>query len=189
MLDHIDAVRADITDRLAKGASCRNSAMHTPVVGTADADVRVMVLRHFDPDEWTLRFHTDLRAPKCAVVAADPRIGVLLYDREAKIQMRVRGRAWIEHEGETADHAWQQSTNFARRCYLGDGPGTASDSPTSGLPEEVEGVEPGDAELVPARENFAVLIVEIEEVDWFFLSHDGHRRALVTREGGQWITP
>lgn len=61
--------------------------------------------------------------------------------------------------------------------------------PTSGLPEQFEGVEPGDAELLPARGNFALLLVEVAEIDWFSLAHTGHRRALVTRDGGQWIAP
>ncbi|HCY02993.1 MAG TPA: flavin-binding protein, partial [Erythrobacter sp.] len=62
--------------------------MHSPVVATADADARVMVLRAFDADSWLLRFHTDVRSPKVAVIETDSRIGVLAYDRQAKIQLR-----------------------------------------------------------------------------------------------------
>ncbi|MEE4287832.1 MAG: flavin-binding protein, partial [Erythrobacter sp.] len=76
----------------------------------------------------------------------------------------------------------------------GDGPGTASDAPTSGLPDELEGVEPSDAQLVPARANFAVLVVTLEELDWLYLAHTGHVRARFARgtdgdwEGG-WVSP
>ncbi len=189
MLSTLDAIRTDIAERLADGAANRRSAMHTPVVATADADARVMVLRGFDATCWTLRFHTDARSPKVAIIGRDPRIGVLAYDKQSKLQLRLRGTGRILRTGAEVESAWSQSDNFARRCYLGSGPGEQSDQPTSGLPSAFEGVEPTDDELVPARENFALLLVEIEEADWFSLAHTGHRRALFVGEEGRWIAP
>lgn len=186
MIDTLKAVEADIARRLAAGAHDRRSAMHTPVVATADADLRVMVLRHFEEDRWTLRFHTDSRAPKVAAIAGGAPVGVLFYDREAKVQIRCHGLGRIEVDGSVADRAWNESTNFARRCYLGAGPGKEAVGPTSGLPERFEGVEPSDGDLAPVRGNFAVLIVELASLDWFYLSNDGHRRARLERTGGEW---
>ena len=57
-------LKADIIRLLEKAASDRSSPMHTPVVTTADADARIMVLRAFDEENWILRFNTDARAPK-----------------------------------------------------------------------------------------------------------------------------
>ena len=189
MLESLDAIHADISRRLVQGATDRRSAMHTPVVATADADVRVMVLRGFDAGSWTLRFHTDARSPKVAMIEQDPRIGVLAYDREAKIQLRLRGKGQILRNGRLVDEAWEESTNFARRCYLGSGPGEPSENPTSGLPNAYEGTEPPDEALLPARENFALLMVEVGEADWFSLAHSGHRRALFVDGKGRWISP
>ncbi len=190
MQETFESVRADIERRLRDGVENRNSAMHTPVVATGNADARIMVLRDFDAQNWTLRFHTDVRAPKVPEIEADPRVGVLAYDRGAKLQLRGRGSGRIERNGPVADAAWEESTNFARRCYLGEGPGARSDKPTSGLPEWIEGEEPSETQVQPARENFAVLIVHIDEIDWFYLSNDGHRRAVLTRTGkGRWIAP
>ncbi|NCP17692.1 MAG: flavin-binding protein [Erythrobacter sp.] len=189
MLNTLDEVLDDVRARLGRAAGDRQSPMHTPVVATADADARVMVLREFAP--WTLRFHTDARAPKAAVVREMPRVGVLFYDKAEKVQIRVRGTARIECDGEIAQAAWEAGDNFARRCYLGDGPGTVRDRPSSGLPETVEGIEPTDAQLVPARANFAVLLVELHEIDWFTLAHTGHRRAQFDLDTGEsrWATP
>ena len=185
-----DDIAADIDRRLQEGASDRRSAIHTPVVATTDADARVMVLRAYDPASRTLRFHTDSRAPKCDAIGEGAPVGVLFYDREAKVQIRCRGTGRIERDGPVADAAWAESTNFARRCYLGEGPGAASDEPTSGLPEQFEGVEPDDDELAPARANFAVLLVEVASFDWFYLSNDGHRRAILDADGqGSWVAP
>lgn len=193
MLEDLDQVHADISARLAEAAQDRRSPIHMPVIGTQDGDVRMMVLRGFDPECWQLRFHTDARAPKCAVIGAGSPVSVLGFDPEAHVQLRLRGEGRIEREGAAADAAWQESTNFARRCYLGEGPGALADLPTSGLPPQFEGIEPSDDELIPARENFAILLVELHALDWFCLAHTGHRRAQFTRVGeswqGRWVAP
>lgn len=193
MFDELDDIRRDFANRMVRAANDRRSPMHTPVVVTADVDARVMVLREFDRERSTLRFHTDTRAPKVAAVQADPRLAVLFYDKGAKVQIRVRGRGRVELDAPVTEKAWADSSNFARRCYLGDGPGTPSTSPTSGLPNELEGVQPTDEQLVPARENFAVLMVEIDRFDWLYLAHTGHVRAAFERDGdgweGRWLSP
>ncbi len=193
MFDTLDDVRTDCTNRLIRAAHDRTVPMHTPVIVTGDVDARVMVLRAFDPVTWTLRLHSDARSPKARVIAADPRVAVLFYDQDAKIQIRARGRGRIAASGPQVDGAWAASTNFARRCYLGDGPGEAADRPTSGLPSEYEGVEPDAAQLIPARANFALLLITITALDWLYLAHTGHIRAQFNRTGeawdGCWVTP
>ena len=193
MFDSLDAIRQDCANRLIRAAHDRRNPIHTPVVVTADVDARVMVLRAFDSTRFSLRFHTDTRAPKAQAIAADPRMAVLGYDKAAKIQLRLRGLGRIEADGPAADAAWAASTNFARRCYLGEGPGTHSETPSSGLPAAFEGAEPDDHQLVPARANFAVLLIELVAIDWLYLAHTGHQRAQFTRAGdgweGRWVTP
>lgn len=186
----LDAVRKDLISHLERAASDRRSPMHTPVVATPDGGVRIMVLRHFDPASWTLRFHTDARAPKAVTIGQGAKTGVLFYDREDQLQIRIEGKGRIVTQGNLVDAAWQESDAYARRCYLGEPPSLASDHPTSGLPPEVEGERPSEEQLAPARENFAVLLIEIGSADWYHLAHDGHRRALLRPDGtGNWLTP
>ena len=189
MYDDLDKVRADIADRFCIAASSRKSPMHSPVVVTHDADARIMILREFDCDNWTLRFHTDARSPKTAVIGDGAPMAVLFYDPEEKVQIRVRGTGRIETRSALADVAWNESSNFARRCYLGAPPGETRAEPSSGLPHWAEGIQPTDEQLVPAREHFAVLLVKVEEADWYWLSNEGHRRALIGRDTASWITP
>lgn len=193
MLERLDQIHTDIAQRLARAARDRKCPMHTPVVATADADARVMVLRAFDSSAWTLRFHTDARSPKCAAIGSGAPVGVVLYDPPGKLQIRARGIGRIETDTPLVAQAWEESTHFARRCYLGDGPGAISDAPTSGLPAEVEGIEPDELQLLPARANFAVLLVELDSLDWFHLAHTGHMRAQFSRMGdgweGRWVAP
>ena len=195
MFEALDDCLTDCRNRLIRAPRDRKAPMHTPVIVTSDVDARVMVLRAFDASAWTLRLHTDARAPKAQVLAADPRVAVLFYDKGAKIQIRARGFGAILREGAEVDAAWAASTNFARRCYLGEGPGAGAEGPTSGLPPEFEGVEPDDAQLVPARENFALLKITLTSLDWLYLAHTGHVRAQFTRGvgaaawEGRWVSP
>ena len=106
MYEDFGEIRADVTDRLTHAVTDRSVPMHTPVVATADADARVMVLRGVERGGWLLRFHTDARAPKVAAILRDPRIAVLGYDKQAKIQLRMRGRARIERDGARVEEAW-----------------------------------------------------------------------------------
>jgi hypothetical protein len=196
MFETLDAVLADVAAHLTHAARDRKSPMHVPVVGTADGDLRMMVLRSCDPEIGLLRFHTDARSTKAASIAANGMASVLAFDPEAKIQLRLRGPARIETAGPVADAAWAAASEYARRCYLAvAAPGSRADRPGSGLPVEVEGIRPSEEQLLPARENFAVLLIEPLSLDWLYLAHDGHRRAQFARPGpgqdwqGTWVIP
>lgn len=181
-----------------EGASNGNSPCHTPTVATIDASgapsMRVMVLRAVYRADRCMRFHTDSRAHKVTEVSGDGRASVLLYDPAAKIQLRLGGTARVETLGVTADGAWLSADNYARRCYLAAAaPGTVVTAPTSGLPEALEGVNPSNAQLEPARPNFAVLLFAIDRIEFLYLAHQGHRRARYQWGGdawdGDWLVP
>ncbi len=195
MFETLDDCLTDCRNRLVRAPRDRKSPMHAPVIVTADVDARVMVLRAFDAQSWRLRLHTDTRAPKAGVIAADPRVAVLFYDKAAKVQIRARGMGEIVRAGTEVDDAWNASSRFARRCYLGEGPGAEAAAPISGLPPEFEGVEPDEAQLIPARDNFALLRITLTALDWLYLAHTGHVRSQFARDGdsaawvGRWVSP
>ncbi len=195
MLECLDQVIADATSRLTRAARDRNSPMHMPVVGTGDGDLRMMVLRECSEGIGRLRFHTDARSPKAQLIGSGGPVSVLAFDPGDKVQLRLRGTGRIEVHGPSADAAWAAATEFARRCYLAEAaPGTAKPEATSGLPPEVEGIRPTEPQLLPARDNFAVLLIEPHSLDWLHLAHNGHRRAQFIRSGdgawqGTWVVP
>lgn len=195
MLETLDLVFADAAARLTRAARDRTSPMHIPVVGTGDGDLRMMVLRECDEGITRLRFHTDARSPKVQMIGTGGPVSVLAFDPAEKIQLRLRGTGRVEVHGPAAEQAWSVASAYARRCYLAEAaPGTASDGPVSGLPTDVEGIRPTHERLIPARENFAVLLIEPLSLDWLYLAHNGHRRAQFTRDGdgdwqGTWVIP
>lgn len=198
--DHLDAVLEDVWRRLAHAAADRRTPMHTPVVATLGRDgvpsQRVMVLRAFERGATTLRFHTDARAAKAEQVGSGSPVSVLAYDAGAKRQYRLTGMARIETDTEVADQAWAEATLFAKRCYLADpAPGTVSAVAVSGLAADIEGRKPDDElEVAPGRANFALLMADIDTIEFLHLAHTGHRRALFrkSRDGswtGHWLVP
>lgn len=170
--------------------------MHTPVVASVDTegcpDARVMVLRAADRAATRLRFHTDARSPKCTALDGRP-VSVLAYHPGEAVQLRLAGTARVVRDGPEIDAIWNQSTPFARRCYMVEtAPGTPRATAGSGLPAEVEGRKPELFELAPARANFALVMIEITAIDWLHLAQSGHRRAVFSAADnwrGEWLVP
>lgn len=197
--DDLPLSLAEAQSIIKAGAHDRRKAAHSPVVATIDAhgepSQRVMILRHVDWAERTLRFHTDVRTSKVIETDGMP-ASVLFYEPDAKAQIRLGGAGRVESDGEIANAAWESSTLFARRCYMSTiAPGTAVVAPLSGLPNWIEGKQPSAEEIGPARENFAVLIVSFDKIEWLYLANSGHRRARWHWDGeaqdwqGSWLIP
>lgn len=185
---------------LLEGSNDRKSPLHTPAVATVRDDgspsQRIMVLRDAVRDSRMLRFHTDVRASKVADVGPKGPMSVLGYHRDAKVQLRLSGLGRIETNSAASDGAWNKTNLYGKRCYLADpAPGSMVEAPISGLDPSMEGRKPEDFEVIPARDNFAILLIEIRQIEWLYLAHTGHRRALFTwddtddRWNGQWLVP
>ena len=185
---------------LSEGATDRHSPLHTPAVATITAagtpSQRIMVLRAAVPDSRRLRFNTDSRASKVADIGLGSAVSVLGYHPDAKVQLRLAGTAVVQSAGSEADAAWAQASLYGQRCYLvGPAPGQAVDAPTSGLDPALEGVKPTPEQVAPARAHFAILLVEVQTIEWLYLAHDGHRRATfrwnpdTNRWDGRWLVP
>jgi hypothetical protein len=195
----IDLSLAAVKSLLIEGARDRHKAAHHPVVASVDRDgrprQRVMILRDCDWERRLLRFHTDARSHKVTQVCDTAFVSALVYDEAAKIQIRLAGLARIDTH-DIAEQAWQESTRFARRCYMAElAPGIEVEGPTSGLPEWIEGVQPLDEQLIPARKNFAALMICFDEIDFLYLANAGHRRVHWRWDdakadwSGRWLVP
>lgn len=171
---------------MARGAADRRSPMHTPVLSSIGANgaprSRVVVLRGVEVAERRLRVHTDARAEKAEQIERDGRANLVFYDKSAKLQVRVDGRAALHRPGSpVADAAWAATRDFGRVTYRVD--------PPAGTP-----IAAGDAYGHPERDdeglaNFAVIVLEADAVEALFLAARGHRRALFTRGERQWLVP
>lgn len=193
-MNRLEDIIADAQARLDAAVADRHAAMHSPVVGTPDGEMRIMVLRAAAPGLNALRFHTDARSPKVATIARYGRASVLAYDPAARVQLRLAGSARIEQHGALADAAWDAAAVFSRRCYLAThGPGAPLAEAGSALPADLLGRRPTLEETEAARDVFAVLVMEPDTLDWLRLDAQGGVRARFVRGAqgwvGNWVAP
>jgi len=189
-------VLADAATRLGEALKSARHPMHAPVIGTADGDLRIMVLREATPDLSCLRFNTDWRSPKARLIANGGPVSVLAYDPTARVQLRMQGQGRIERTGPIADAAWSAAQLSSKRCYLAtSGPGAVLDGPGAALPEHMLNRSPTADEAERGRQNFAVLLVEVQTLDWLQLTHHGGVRARFVRASAaedwqaSWVAP
>lgn len=178
----LDDVFLDITHWLKAAAQDRHHPMHIGALaslGTAGHPrLRSVVLREASERIDHLAFHTDRRSDKYAELLAEPRCALLFYAPEAKVQIRVEGRADL-HIGDTiAQAAWDASHRMSRECYrVQPGPGTTIASHANLHRAE-------DDTLAFAQ--FCRVIVTVQVIEWLWLAAEGHRRARFVQDAGRW---
>ncbi len=198
-LDTVEAIdNAELNDilqlcfvALDNAATHRKSPMHSPVVASVSTNnipnQRVMVLREFDIKKNILRFHTDARSPKVIEIEHNKDMSVLAYDPEKRTQIKLYGRGEIFTNGDQVNEAWIQTDAMGRRCYLCEpGSGAVITKPASGLTNDVQSRRPTIEESEEGRNNFAILLITIHQIDWMFLSSKGNRAASFKRSGKDW---
>ena len=137
-----------------------------------------MVIRSFDAELRTIAFHTDVRSEKIRDLRGDDRVGVLLYDRDLRIQFRGRGRASIHLDDALAEDAWNATSLSSRRCYLAPhAPSSILEGFSPNLPEEFLHQVPEREVSRSGRSNFALVRCRLDAIEWLRLRHDGHQRA------------
>lgn len=183
--DDLSAFRAEAWRRLAEGAETGRSPFHRPALATVDARgyprLRTVVLREADAAAGTLRFHCDARSDKAREIAAGSGAALHVYDADAKLQLRIEGRARLHRGDALADAAWAGSRAMSRVCYgIAPAPGTPlGEGGAYTMPDE-------DPDGRMGRENFSAVVVRAERLDLLYLDRRGHRRAVFSREEAGW---
>ena len=157
-----------------------------------ELDGRIVVLRKSDRANNLLQFHTDLRSPKVEILKKNKRASLVFYDKEEKIQLRVKVECEVNNQNSTTEASWKKTQHISRRCYLTDSPpGTNSDKPTSGLKPELDNFEFTMEQSEEGYKNFTVIQCKIRSIEWLYLAAKGHRRAKFNLENNKdtWLVP
>ena len=174
----------------------RTSPFRIPVFicgGQNDLDGRIVVLRKSDQSNKLLQFHSDIRSDKIKKLKNNNNASMLFYDKEEKIQVRVKIKCTINHENEITKQSWLKTGHMSRKCYLVDnGPGTESATPTSGLKPELDNFDFTMEQSEEGYKNFTVIQCKIKSLEWLYLAAKGHRRARFEFSDytkGYWLIP
>ncbi len=192
---NLSTLEQDCWERLITGAVKSRTPFHTPSIATihqGDVSLRTVVLRKTLPTERELRFHTDIRSTKLQELSQNPSISALFYDGIERIQIRVKGKAFLHHTNEITAEAWQKTSLSSRKCYLTVfSPSSFTEESSSGLSEDIENENFTLAESESGYSNFGIVSIHVQSIDWLWLNHAGHRRAFFDYEKGvnSWMIP
>ena len=158
----------------------------------SDFDGRIVVLRKSDQLNNTVQFHSDIRSDKIEKLKKNPKAAMLFYDKDEKIQVRLKIECVVNHNNEITKESWSKTQHISRKCYLVDnGPGSESASPTSGLKPELDNFEFTLEQSEEGYKNFTVIQCKIKLIEWLYLAAKGHRRARFNLETKKdtWLVP
>ena len=173
----------------------RSSSFRIPVFSCGvdgEVDSRIVVLRKSDKSNNLLQFHSDIRSDKINKLTKNPNASLLFYDKEEKIQLRIKVNCVINHDNEITKQSWLKTAHVSRKCYLVDnGPGTEMDGPSSGLNKDIEKSGFTMEESEKGYKNFTVIQCNIESIEWLYLAAKGHRRIRFDLKNNKnnWLVP
>ena len=157
-----------------------------------DIDGRIVVLRKSDQSNNLVQFHSDIRSDKIEILKKNPNASMLFYDKDEKIQVRLKVNCVINYKNEITKTSWDKTQHISRKCYLVDKcPGTESDVPTSGLKPELDNFDYTKEQSEAGYKNFTVIQCNIKSMEWLYLAAKGHRRARfdLGNSKDSWLVP
>ena len=188
-------IKNKIWSMLDNAIKDRSSPFRIPVFicgNQDDFDGRIVVLRKSNQSNNLVQYHSDIRSNKIAKLKNNKNASMLFYDKEEKIQVRLKVECTINHDNDITKESWLKTGHMSRKCYLVDnGPGTESSSPTSGLKPELDNFEFTMEQSEAGYKNFTVIQCKIKSIEWLYLAAKGHRRARFDLENNKehWLVP
>jgi pyridoxamine 5'-phosphate oxidase len=193
--EDFNGIKAKIWSMLDNAIKDRSSQFRIPVFicgSQDDFDGRIVVLRKSDQSNNLIQYHSDIRSNKIAKLRNNKNASMLFYDKDEKIQVRLKVECTVNHDNEITKESWLKTGHMSRKCYLVDnGPGTKSPSPTSGLKPELDNFEFSMEQSEAGYKNFTVVQCKIQNMEWLYLAAKGHRRAKFDLENNKehWLVP
>ena len=193
--EDLKEIKKKIWSMLDDAVTNRSSQFRIPVFVCGDQkdfDGRIVVLRKSDQSKNLVQFHSDIRSDKISKIKNNKNASMLFYDKEEKIQVRLKVECTINHNNEITKESWSKTGHISRKCYLVEnGPGTESPNPTSGLKPELDNFEFTMEQSEEGYKNFTVIQCKVKSIEWLYLAAKGHRRAKFDLENNKdtWLVP
>ena len=193
--EDLNEIKSKIWSMLEEAVTNRNSQFRIPVFVCGkenNFDGRIVVLRKADKINNLLQFHSDIRSDKINILKNNSKATFIFYDKEEKIQARIKVETKINHENDVTKQSWSKTGHISRKCYLvNEGPGAPSENPTSGLKPELDNFEFTMEQSEEGYKNFTVIQCYIKSIEWLYLAAKGHRRARFDLEKNinTWLIP
>jgi general stress protein 26 len=182
--------------QLAEAPEAEKNSFKTMAVATCThngADARMAILRKVDSERKYVWFHTDARSEKVIQLETVPNAGLLFWDAEQQVQLRLTIETRLHTDDFVADDHWETLSPSSRKLYLSEKkPGTELPAPYPGFPEQFANELPSASDSEAGRNNFAVFECRVLTVEYLHLSRQGQTRALFQYEPVvklSWLAP
>ncbi|QKZ14041.1 pyridoxamine 5'-phosphate oxidase family protein [Spirosoma sp. KUDC1026] len=182
--------------QLAEAPEAEKNSFKTMTVATCThngADARITVLRKVDPKRKYVWFHTDARAEKVIQLETFPNAGLLFWDAEKQVQLRLTVETRLHTDDFVADDQWAELSPSSRKLYLSEKkPGIELPAPYPGFPEQFTNELPSESASEAGRNNFAVIECRVLNMEYLHLSRQGQTRAMFQYEPVvklSWLAP
>ena len=184
---------------MEQGVSSRKNQYHSlyfSYIANTKPQTTTMVPRKINPLTGKLNCHTDIRSRKIECLKKNPNVALLLWCRDQKTQLRMNGTVEIHHQDDTAKAIWNSVRPMSKVCYCADiAPSTQSSEQTSGFSTNQWLKRHDIIETDFAYMHFAILSIQLEEIERLDLSAAGHFKIQFHRDEGkntwthQWLAP
>jgi pyridoxine/pyridoxamine 5'-phosphate oxidase len=144
-------------------------------------DARLLILRGASERHQCVWFHADCRSRKIGQIRRCTNVCIVNWDRRDGVALRLRGAVTVRLDDEVADQHWAQVEIAARHAYgLALPPGAPINERDPRFERAIRDID-HDHEI-RGRENFAVLEVRLEVIEWMQVTDDADRRAIMRRD-------
>ncbi len=150
-------------------------------IDTNSPDIRTVVLRNVNINDYSISFHTDIRSPKFKQITKNPIVSVLFYDIQARTQIRMAGISSICGDGNILNALWNKLSKESKECYMGE---IAPSDPLKGKKIFNKIVVTNSDE---GYNNFTRVTIHISKMEVLMLHHLGHRRIEFNFDGNKVI--
>lgn len=173
-------VFSTVKHELHRGVLDNKHPFRFVVLGTlaeTGPDARYVVLRMID-EQLNFFIYTDQRTGKAKSIEIEPRVSLLFYSPQKRVQVRVKGTAVLHHGNEEAQKHWNRVQGLAQKAYHSRlAPGSVLDRPEDAYAWSDQLDEP---------DYFSVIQVKPLELEVLQLDGLEHLRAKFTINDGIW---
>lgn len=143
---------------------------------------RTIILRQVNKENGVIRFATDLRSRKIEEINAQPYVALTGYDGNESVQIRLEGRAYINLSPEQTKSFFNTLKPHTHYLF------TSNERPGSKIsrPDDVQFAKESDRTSDIAFQNFGLVDIVLDAMEWLDLSKAPHHRLRFERTGEHW---
>ncbi len=174
---------------LKEGENKKNPYFNNPTFGTIrdnNINIRTLVLRKVLKSKKLIFLFTDIRSKKITDIIKKPTCILHVYDPNQKIQIQIQGNAYILKDKRTYHKEWLKMNTLSKLNYL--------NKKKPGL--KIKKSDDYNYFFLKNKdlpsENFAIIKIKIDTIEWLYLRREGNRRAFfnyTNKPSKHWLNP